>query len=46
VKEAERNFDSREMNSATFVLASVGEEAGYKEGSRRGERLGRHASWP
>jgi hypothetical protein len=32
LKEAERNFDSREMNSATFVLASVGEEAGYKEG--------------
>jgi hypothetical protein len=32
LKEAQHSFDSRDMTSATFVLASVGEEAGYKEG--------------
>ena len=32
LKEAEHNFESRDMNSATLVLASVGEEAGYKDG--------------
>jgi hypothetical protein len=30
--DAKRRFTSAEMNSATFVLASVGEEAGYKDG--------------
>jgi hypothetical protein len=32
LKEAEHSFHSRDMNSATFVLASVGEEAGFKDG--------------
>jgi hypothetical protein len=32
LKEAEHNVESSDMNSATFVLASVGEEAGYKNG--------------
>jgi hypothetical protein len=30
--EAVRHFSSADLNSATFVLASVGEEAGYKDG--------------
>jgi hypothetical protein len=32
LKEAEPSFNSRDMNSATFILGSVGEEAGYKDG--------------
>jgi hypothetical protein len=32
LKEAKPNIDSRDMNSATLVLASIGEEAGYKDG--------------
>src|SRR5262249_14599266 len=32
LKEAEQNADSRELNSATLVLASIGEEGGYKNG--------------
>jgi len=32
LKQAERSFDAPDLNSAAFVLASVGEEAGYKNG--------------
>src|SRR5262249_27964630 len=32
LKEAKQNADSRELNSATLVLASIGEEGGYKVG--------------